>query len=294
MDVRQLKTFLEVARLKSFTQAAQTLGYAQSTVTNQIQQLEQELDVKLFDRLGHSITLTQPGTRLLPYAEQVAKLLDEAGTAVKRSQAVEGTLSIGAVESLCVVRLPKLLKEYRQRYPNVELLLKFGCSADFLSALKENTIDIAFLLEKSQNQSELIVEIDKTEPLGLMVSPEHPLAECAQVNPQDLNGKTLILTEPGCSYRKLLENMLHTYGVVPHSVIETGNVQTIKQLTMSGMGVTLLPLIAAGQECEEGRLSLLNWQGPAFELHTQAVYHKNKWIAPPLRAFLELLREVGF
>ena len=294
MDIRQLKTFLTIAHMHSFTQAAQNLGYAQSTITSQIQLLEQELGVKLFDRLGHRITLTSAGNSLLPYAEQVVKLLEEAKQAVENTRELGGLLSIGSVESLCVERLPRILQEYQQRYPNVELSLKFGSTPDFLAALKENTIDIAFLLDKRLNEPDFITEIDQPEPFGVLVSPDHPLAGREDVYPEDLNGKAMILTEPECSYRHLFEAMMSDFGIKPQSTIETGNVQTIKQLVMSGMGVTLLPLIAVGQECREGRLVQLNWRGTAFELQTQVIRHKNKWISPPLKAFIALLHEMKF
>jgi DNA-binding transcriptional LysR family regulator len=293
MDVRQLKTFLTIAHLHSFTQAAQSLDYAQSSITSQIQSLEQELGVRLFDRLGHRITLTTAGNCLLPFAEQAVRLMEEAKQAVENSQELGGSISIGTIESLCAARLPKILKEYKLRYPDVELSLKFGVTQDFYAALKENTVDIALLIDKGLNQTEFITQISHPEPFGLFVSPEHPLADL-EVYPEALNGRELILTEPECSYRHMFEAMIASCGIKPQSILETGNVQTIKQLVMSGMGVTLLPLVAAEQECSEGRLVKLNWKGPAFELQTQVVLHKNKWISPSLSAFIQLLHEMNF
>src|SRR5690554_2116977 len=102
----------------SFTRAAELMGYAQSSVTAQVRSLEDELGIKLFERLGRSITLTREGERLLLYAEKILKLAAEAKEAVSDSSSMKGTLSIGAVESLCVYRLPNLLQEYRKRCPH--------------------------------------------------------------------------------------------------------------------------------------------------------------------------------
>lgn len=293
MDNKQLKTFLTIARLQSFTLASQSLNYAQSTVTSQIQLLEREFNVKLFERLGHRITLTPAGKRLVPFAKQILKLSADAKSAVENSEVPSGTLSIGAVESLCVMQLPKVLKEYRLRYPNVEILLKFGSCADFLRSLKENTIDIAFFLEKKINEEDFITEKEIPEPLVLLASPEHTLVQYENVFPEDLSEEPLILTETGCSYRALFESTLIQYNVKPHTVIETGNVQSIKQLTMSGLGITLLPEVAVKEECTQKRLVKLNWNGPPLELITQVIYHKNKWISSPLKAFIELLHEMS-
>ena len=292
MDNKQLKTFLTIARLQSFTLTAQNLNYAQSTITSQIQLLEKELGARLFERLGHCITLTPEGKRLLPFAEQILKLSNDAKNSINNSEMPTGTLSIGVVESLCVMRLPKILKEYRQRYPNVEISLKFGNCMDFLRFLKENTIDIAFFLEKKINEEDYITEIEFPEPMVLLSLPEHPLAQKESVFPEDLAGEPLILTEIGCSYRALLDNILTQYGIKSNSVIETGNVQLIKQLAISGLGITLLPLIAVEEECTQQRLVKLNWKGPAFEILTQVIYHKNKWISAPLKAFIELTHEL--
>jgi DNA-binding transcriptional LysR family regulator len=292
LENKQLITFLTITRLQSFTLAAQNLNYAQSTITSQIQLLEKEFRVKLFERLGHSITLTPEGKRLLPFAEQILKLSNDAKSAIENSEVPSGILSIGAVESLCVMRLPKILKEYRLRYPNVEIALKFGNCTDFLRFLKENTIDIAFFLERKIKEENYITEIEFPEPMVLLSSKEHPLAQKESVFPEDLGGESLILTEKGCSYRTLLENILTQYGIKPSSVIETGNVQLIKQLAMSGLGITLLPFVAVEEECIQQRLVKLNWQGPDFEMQAQVIYHKNKWISAPLKAFIELMHEL--
>lgn len=293
MDIRQLNTFVTIAKLQSFTQAAQSLDYAQSSITSQIQLLEQELKVRLFERLGHRITLTPEGKRLLPYAEQIIKLTNDAKNVVGNSDIPNGTLTIGAVESLCVTRLPRLLKEYRSRYPNVEISIKFGGCSDFRRFLKDNTIDIAFFLEqKITDEGEFITEMQFPEPMALLSSPEHPLVQKESVYPEDLSGESLILTEAGCSYRMLFENMLAQFSVRPRSIIETGNVQTIKQLAMSGMGITLLPQVAVEEECLRQRLVKLNWKGPEFEIFMQVLYHKTKWISAALKAFIELIHEM--
>jgi len=292
LDNKQLKTFLTIAKLRSFTLAAQNLNYAQSTVTTQIKLLEKELDVRLFERLGHCITLTPDGRRLLPFAKQILKLSNDAKNIVNNQDIPSGTLSIGVIESLCIKRLFKILKEYRLRYPSVDIALKFGNSADFLRSLKENTIDIAFFIENKISEEDFITEAAFPETMVLLAAPQHPLSKKENVFPEDLTGQSLILTETGCSYRALLESVFTEYSIKPSSIIETGNVQLIKQLTMSGLGITLLPLVAAEEECATKRLVKLNWKGPEFELLTQVLYHKNKWISASLKAFIELMHEI--
>lgn len=294
MENRQLKSFITVAKFQNFSLAAKELGYAQSTVTTQIQMLEQELGVRLFERLGHKIALTSKGHRLLPYAEQILKLAGEAKAAMDDSELLKGVLTIGVVESLCVLRLPRLLQEYRVRYPEVEIALKFGEGVDFIRAMRENTMDTALFLEADFKEAGFMIERKFPEKMVVLAAADHPLSKQERVGPADLTNETLILTEPGCSYRRQFETILRQHGIKPRSIMETGNVQAIKQLTMSGLGIAVLPFTAVTEECKEGRLTVLNWSGSEFHIFTYVVHHKDKWISGPLKAFLQLLRETDW
>lgn len=292
MELRQLNTFVTISKLKSFSKAALELGYAQSSVTSQIQLLEQELNVRLFERLGHNISLTPEGKKLLLTAEQILKLSNDAKNIVCDSDKPSGTLIIGAVESLCVTKLPKLIKEYRSRYPDVEILIKFGAKEEFLRSLKDNTIDIAFFVDQKIVNNEFITILQTPEPMALLCSPEHAFACRENVYPEDLSGEPLILTEACCGYRVLFNTIMSQFHVKPRSVIETGNVQAIKQLILSGMGITFLPQTAVEEELRQKWLVKLNWMGPEFLIYTQVLYHKTKWMSAALKAFIELIYDL--
>lgn len=292
MELRQLNTFIAIAKLRSFSKAATELGYAQSSITSQIQLLEQELNVRLFERLGHNITLTAEGKKLLPMAEQILKLSKDVKNMAGNSEIPSGPLIIGAVESLCVTRLPKLLKEYRTRYPDVEILIKFGDKTEFLRALKENTIDIAFFVDQKITNSDFITVSQNAEPMALLCSPEHTFANSGNVCPEDLSGEPLVLTEPCCGYRAHFDAIMSQFDVKPRSVIETGNVQAIKQLVLSGMGITFLPQTAVEEELQQKRLVKLKWKGPEFQIFTQVLCHKTKWMTAALKAFINLMNEI--
>lgn len=292
MEIRQLNTFSEVARVGSFTQAAEILNYAQSSVTTQIQLLENELGAKLFERIGKSITLTSDGILLLSYAQRILKLSEEAKCAVGSQNIPKGTLSVGAPESLCVMRLPGIFKEFHERCPGVELIVKLESSIEFRRMLKENIIDVAVWIACTKQEEDFIVDVQFPEPMVLLVSPSHPFTKKEIVTPQDINDQSLILTEKGCTYRAAFENILSEAGIKPRSILETGSIQAIKQLTADGLGISLLPLIAARDDIDNGRLICLNWAGPDFGLTTQVVYHKDKWLSPALRIFLDLVKKI--
>ncbi|WP_088225215.1 LysR family transcriptional regulator [Desulfosporosinus sp. FKB] len=293
MEIRQLKTFLTIAKLENFTQAAETLGYAQSSVTTQIKLLEESLGVKLFERLGRRITLTQEAEKLIPYAEQILKLVSEARNVISETSSVpRGTLTVGTVESLSITRIPKVFEEYHNRYPEVEIVMNFGVCSENLRLLRTNALDATFIIDRKLNTQEFIVEELTPELMTVLVSPDHHLAAKEEIYPEDLQGESLILTEDECTYRIILENILAEASVQPKYKMGANSIQAIKQFTISGIGITLLPETAVKQEVETGKLVQIPWAGPEFRLITQLVYHKDKWISPTLKSFLELTRQM--
>jgi DNA-binding transcriptional LysR family regulator len=292
MDLKQLNSFLMICKLQSFTQAADALGYAQSTITTQIKLLEGELEVKLFERMGKNITLTQEGKKLLPYAKQMLKLSQEIKSVISNDADPSGVLTIGVAESLCILRLPEILKEYRRLYPKVEVSIKFGNCAEFRHFLRDNVIDVAFSLGTKIEGTDFLTEIVLDEQMLLLTAPMHQLIDKEVITPNDIENEPLILTEIGCSYRAVFENILSSYSIKSNVVLETGSVQAIKQFTMSGLGVTLLPKVAVEEELSQGRLVPLNWCGPDFGIVSQVLYHKDKWLSPALKAFLKLSKDM--
>ncbi|MDD7794458.1 LysR family transcriptional regulator [Clostridium sp. 'White wine YQ'] len=292
MDLKQLNSFVTICKLQSFTGAADELGYAQSTITTQIKLLENELEVKLFERIGKNISLTYQGKKLLPYAKQMLKMSAEIKDVITNDSVPSGVLTIGAAESLCVLRLPEILKEYRSLYPQVEISLKFGSCSEFRHFLRDNIIDVAFSLGTKIDGSDFVTEIVSNEEMLLLTAPGHKLINKEVVYPKDIENEQLILTEVGCSYRAVFENMLGSYNIKPNLILETGSVQAIKQFTMSGLGISLLPRVAVEEELAQGRLVKLNWAINDFGIVSQVIYHKDKWISPALKAFLELSKEM--
>ncbi|WP_425060018.1 HTH-type transcriptional regulator GltR [Sporomusa carbonis] len=290
MEIRQLKTFMNIVKLGNFVKAAQFLGYTQSTVTTHIQLLEKELDTILFERFGHQLMLTTDGERLYEYAEKITKLADDAKNALCQSKIPVGPLVIGMPESFCVYHLPDLLKEYSSLYPDVELNFKFGISNEFRNLLRKNMIDIAFFLEKNVTDSDLIGKFLWPEPIVIVVSPEHPLAKKESVEAEDFHDQTLVLVESGSNYRTALEKGLEKAAVC-FKILEVCQIQTIKQLVSSSLGITVLPLVAVKKELDAGTLVALPWQGPEFQINTYLVYHKEKWLSHAIRSFIKLVQE---
>ncbi len=289
MEIRHLKTFATAAKAGSFAEAAKQLGYAPSTITAQIQLLEEELNIKLFDRLGKQISLSQPGKTLVTYAQQILKLTDEAVSATCGTS-TQGAIAIGISESLAVIRLPTVFESYRRQFLHSEIDLKFGPCCEFKDLLRKNIIDAAIWVDREILDPDLIIEAAYPETMFILCAPSSPLAKKKSIGPADLANESLI-SETGCDYRKILEGMMAEVGAQFRSVMAVSSLQAERQFTASGLGVCLLAGTAVEQDVKEKRLVALPWTGPDFKIAVQIVYHKDKWISPALRAFLDLARQ---
>jgi DNA-binding transcriptional LysR family regulator len=292
MDFRQLTTFRVLALTLNYHQAAERLGYVQSTVTAQIQALEAELGTSLFDRLGRHIALTHAGERLLPYAEHLLKVAEEARQSIAEPQECTGTLTVGATETLCTYRLPAVLHQFRRVYPQVRLHFYPSPFSALRRLVTDGQVDLAFLMEEPIVATALHAEPLISEPIQLVASPDHLCTQKPVLLPADLESETILLTEAGCSYRMQFQHQLSTAGVQPTTMLEFDSLEAIKQCAQVGVGIAVLPAIALTTEIAQGKLVPLPWGGDPICLTTQMIRHKKKGVSPALQAFMQVTRKV--
>lgn len=288
MDLKLLDTFLTVSNLLNFTKAAEVLGYAQSSITAQIRQLENEMNTVLFDRIGKRVALTDAGRRLIPYATQILKVSVDMKNAVSNSESPGGTLVVGTSESLSVFRLPAVIREFRRLYPLVDIELKLLNSGDFLPGLADGTIDIAFSLGKKIESKYVMEVLEINEPICILSYPGYPMTVKNHLTPKDLEGEPLLLTGRGCNYREAFVRRLSEESIIPRIVLETDSVQVTKQAAMSGLGLCVLPYVSVMDEVANGKLMLLDFDTSDFNIVSQLLYHKDRWFSPALREFIRL------
>jgi len=292
MEIRQLKTFQTVAALLNFNRAARQLHYAQSTVSAQIQALEDDLGVRLFDRLGKRVLLTEAGEKLRPFAQKMCDLAEETRGEVGAAPRARGSLCIRIPESLGTHVMPEVVKRFQARFPSVKLQF-ITCAYDGLARdLRQGVTDLAFLLAESIQAADLKVEVLGFHPLVLVASPDHPLAGTGQVSTRDLAGQPLLLSRVDCSYRMTFEALLAGDGVSPGVIIEFNSVAAIKECVRAGVGLSILPAWAVDRERAAGRLAVLPWEADPLEVAALMVWHRDKWLSPTLGAFMGVVREV--
>ncbi|MBW1869275.1 MAG: LysR family transcriptional regulator [Deltaproteobacteria bacterium] len=292
MEIRQLRTFQAVAQMLSFNRAAERLHYAQSSISAQIQALEEELEVKLFDRLGRRILLTEAGERLLQYARKILDLADETKAEIVRSKEPEGALTIRVPESFCVYRLPPMVKQFRSRFPKVSLSFVTCAVENLQKDLRKGITDLAFLLTESIQAADLEAEALGFEHIMLVASPRHPLAAKPEIQTRDLEGETILLSKVDCSYRRSFEQILDQGKIRPGITLEFNSVEAIKQCVMEGIGITILPEVAVAREIAQGRLAALTWGEGKMEVALLMIWYKERWLSPTLSAFIRMARDV--
>ncbi|USG67550.1 LysR family transcriptional regulator [Brevibacillus ruminantium] len=293
MDTRYLQTFREVAKWQSFTRAAEVLGYAQSSVTTQIQNLEQEFGVTLFERWGRKIKLTHAGEVLLDYCGQLLGLLDEAKMQLSEQSEMAGTITIGTVESLAAFYLPPYLQTFRREQPQMKVLLTPGICHELRQGVKDGTYDFAVVLDWLQSHPDLDCVNLGEEKLVVIATPEHPLTKKKLVKAEDFAGEQWIFPEAGCSYRAMIESVLRDCGTGIETSLEFGSLEAIKQCVAYGLGIAIVPMIAITEEVEKGLVTVLPFSHPDIRVYRQLVYHKKKWMPRSMRYFLELLSGKG-
>ena len=289
MTITQLETFLKIAETRNFTAAAGLLGYAQSTVTTQIKQLEGELNCLLFDRLGKSIALTPEGERLRGYAEKVLQMEREIRLEVPMAHEPAGVIRLGVSESLCYNLLPRCLMKYRKQYPRMDIRLQFITHDSFPEMLKTGALDIVCTLNPAMEQPELVSLFRKRETLGFYAAAGHPLAGRPKVYEKDLAQVPLLLTSHDCSFRRMLLDDLAREGITPRIALETSSKEILRQFAANGFGVAFMPDMAAQTEAEDRRLVRLNWAGNDFPVFTQIFVHRNKHLSKAISALVGTL-----
>ncbi|HJF30224.1 MAG TPA: LysR family transcriptional regulator [Sporosarcina psychrophila] len=282
MEIRHLKSFKTIVELGGFGRAADHLGYAQSSITAHIQAIEDALDSPLFNRLGRKLVLTETGEKFLPHATEILRIYELSTENPSTKDLPAGRVTIGSPESLTVYQLLPIIKEYNRLYPEVEISLKAANGDKLCDYLRSGEIDVAILLENtSSNHSDLIIETLTYEPMTLIKPP--------LTTSNEQSDHTVLFTQIGCSYRTTFEKYLTENNIPIKSVLEFSSIEAIKQLVMNGIGISLLPTITVSSEVKEGKLSGIHLDNRVIT--TLLAYHKNKWVSPALRVFINLLKE---
>lgn len=291
MELREIESFLQVAQWGSFSRAAKQLGYSQAAVTIQVKQLERELNVHLFDRIGKRTTLTHQGMVFHEYAVKVMRELTQAKEAITDAEEPNGRLCLGTIESICASVFPELLAEYHRRYPKVNISIVTDSPEALLEMMNNNVIDLVYFLDKRLYDTKWVKRLEEPEDAVFVASAKHPRVGTEFTLDQMLQ-ESFILTEQNASYRFILEQYLASLGKEIHPFLEIGNTEFIINLLKKGNGVSFLPRFTVQKEIEAGELAILQVKDFHMQVWRQIVYHKDKWVHREMAEFLRLVEEM--
>ncbi|MED4781152.1 LysR family transcriptional regulator [Brevibacillus choshinensis] len=284
MEIRQFQSFKTVVDLNSFTKAAQALQYSQATITSHIQQLEDEIGMPLFDRLGKKIQLTSVGHKMYQYVVELLTSYSKITHLSSDDLALKGELRIGASETVTVYKLASVLSKYKRKYPEVTVSLINDNCLPLRERLHSGELDIAITLEPKVNDQQLTVEVCSKEPLVFVEGFNHSKRTLVETN-----GECIIFSEKNCSLRRFFEELLIEKGMNTSNHLEFTSMEAMKQCVASGLGISLMPYISVEALLQEQKMKVIEFSDRDLMFYAQISYHKNKWLSKAHKKFIEMV-----
>jgi len=289
LEIRNLNAFLKVAASKNFTQAARDLGYAQSNISAQIAQLEQELGVPLFNRIGRQVSLTQFGEELLPYAQELCSTAIEIENLHKSEAFLGGTVRFGMTDSISELFPEDSFLSYHHRFPRVHLEIMLDTTARLLERLRNGELDAICVITDPLPAAEWKIRKEIQVPIVAVANPALPISKKKSVSLGELAGQKLVLMERDAPYSIRFEQELRQLHLEYNPVFRLQSAQTALRVVVKGGFVTVLPLYSVKEAAELGQVTVLNISQWNCLQSVQSVLHQSKVLTPQISGFLEEL-----
>ncbi|MDD5170011.1 MAG: LysR family transcriptional regulator [Syntrophales bacterium] len=286
-NLNQLKVFHVTAKKQSFTRAAEALFLTQPGISKYIKDLEAYYGMRLFDRLGKKIVLTQAGEILYAKTEIIFQIIDQLKVELDELQGMDrGTLNIGASITFGVYVLPAILSKFRARHPRVDISLDIALNRQVADNVIANKVDIGFLGSPVRDER-LKIEPFMKDELVLIVPGSHEWALRDVIEPHELLSKTFIYPRRGSGTRDIIENRLAEAGIVLRDTLEIGHTEAVKKAVEEGLGVAILSKTALMREEHLGVLKSLRLAGVDLHRTFCFTYRKDKYLGKVAAAFLQ-------
>ena len=290
MDFDQHRSFVEVARLKNFSRAAGKLGLTQPAISTQIRQLEEEFGVRLFDRIGKKVFLTQPGILLLDHAGKILNVQKEALDALRDLLPTPaGHLTLGATEGSCLYILPKVFAAFKKKHPEVKITIYRNFTTKVVKKLLEDSLDLGFVSLPVHAKEIATIPLFR-EPVDVAMPPDHPLASQATVTVEEIARYPWIFPKAS-RIREMLDELFRGIDTPVHVTMELSGVETIKRFVSIGLGISLLSRSYAAAEVKTGRLKLVPLAEPRLERQLGLAYRTDRYLSRSTQAFIDIAKK---
>jgi DNA-binding transcriptional LysR family regulator len=272
VDLRQLEILQAIADTGSFTACGRKLNVSQSAISRQILLLEEELGEPLFLRVGRQVRMTAAAESLVQLGQRVfLDVRETVGAITDRTRELRGTLRLSGGMTVCLYVFPPLLKHLRRVHPHLDVRLTVALAGKSVQEIRGGRVD-AGLLTLPVEETDLMTVPALREELLLIASPTHQLAKRRKVQARDLAGLPFVLFEVGSATRKVIDNFFASQNIEPTIVMDTENVEIIKAMVKTGLGIGIVPYQAVAREVKAGQLFCTRIEGHELVRETGWVY----------------------
>ena len=286
--LRQLDTFLEVARQLSVSRAAAALHVSQPAVSMQLRQLEEILGMPLYEQAGRRIRLTDAGHEVVQHAAAAAAQLKQMEDAMAARRGIrKGRVDLAMV-STAKYFVPMLLVLFRKKFPDIEITLQIHNRESIMELLMRNEVDLV-IMGRPPDAIDCVASAFATNPLGVICAPEHPLSRRRNAPLSILNDQVFVVRENGSGTRHAMERLFAEHDIHPRMAMEMPSNETIKQAVMAGMGMSFLSLRTIRQELASGHLVLLDIAGLPIVRHWHITHLAARRLSPAAGAFKDFI-----
>ena len=293
MNLHQLRVFCEVAAARSFSAAAEKLHLTQPAITLQIKNLEDYYELKVFERIGKRILLTDEGKVLFDFADRILTLSRQAEEALADLKGLSGgTLRIATSFSFADYYLPALLKAFHKKYPKIFIEVSAGNSSQIIENTLAHNNDIAFVAYRPGNDK-LVVREFVSDILVAILPNHHKLAGRESITLNELRAEPLILRERGSSYRRMVDETFSKKRISPSIIMESASVSAIKKMVQSGAGIGILSRQVVKEEAEANAFKAIEFTEVEMGHKFYLIYHKDKYFSRALKAFVEMAMDLA-
>jgi DNA-binding transcriptional LysR family regulator len=285
MDLATLNAFIAIAELGSFSEAAGRLHLTQPAVSKRIASLEQQINVRLFDRLGREVSLTEAGRALLPRAYQILNVLDDTRRALTNLNGeISGRLTLATSHHIGLHRLPPLLRAFTRAHPQVALDIQFLDSEVAYEEVLHGRAELAVITLAPETREPVHAVPVWDDPLDFVAAPEHPLARNGAISLADVAHHPAVFPGGNTFTHHIVRRLFEAQGLTPNIAMSTNYLETIKMMVSIGLAWSVLPRTMLDEQV--ARLPL-----PGIQLTRQLGYirHTERTLSNAAQAFMNLL-----
>ncbi len=291
MNTKSLVTFKTILEVGSFQKAADKLGYTQSTVTFQIKQLEEELALKLFEKIGRRMELTQAGKDIMPYIDMILQGAEQISNYGKSLSEISGSLKLAIPDSILIYNMQPFMQAFTHEAPNVQLIVNSIQSGEINPSIADGTADIGINCEKDSYPDSVVHKKLGKYKAVLVASPFANNNLLDFITPHQRKPISLICNEPDGYYQLDMDKYLSEKDILLNPPMKVQSIEAVKRCVMNNLGIAVVPTYSIGVELKNGSLMPIKTELDEKEYNSFYIYHKNKWISPQMELALDLLKK---